>query len=123
VAARRRLADSVIGCGLPHLGRGDLALSAKELGALQGQVAGLRRFGAAALDLAWTAAGRLDGYWERNLSPWDFAAGLIMVREAGGYVTDLDGGEVTPTTVDVLAGNETIHRELLKVLKAAGKAE
>ena len=60
---------------------------------MQDKVAGLRRFGAAALDLAWVAAGRFDGYWERNLSPWDMAAGLILVREAGGFVTDLEGGE------------------------------
>jgi myo-inositol-1(or 4)-monophosphatase len=121
VAARRRLADAVIACGLPHLGRGDIALGVQETAAVQAKVAGLRRFGAAALDLAWVAAGRLDGYWERNLSPWDIAAGLIMVREAGGYVTDMDGRETTPATVDVLAGNETIHGELLKLLKAAGK--
>jgi myo-inositol-1(or 4)-monophosphatase len=122
VAARRRLADSVIACGLPHLGRGDLALGVRELSAVQEKVAGLRRFGAASLDLAWVAAGRFDGYWERNLSPWDFAAGQILVREAGGYVTDLDGREMSPATVDVLAGNETIHRELLDLLKAAGRA-
>ena len=121
VAARRRLADSVIACGLPHLGRGDLALSARELSAVQPKVAGLRRFGAACLDLAWVAAGRYDAYWERDLSPWDIAAGAIMVREAGGYVTDLDGRDLTPATVDVLAGNETIHGELLKVLKAAAR--
>jgi myo-inositol-1(or 4)-monophosphatase len=121
VAGRRRLDDAVIACGLPHLGRGDLALGAREIAAIQPKVAGLRRFGAAALDLAWVAAGRLDGYWERSLSPWDIAAGLIMVREAGGYVTDLDGREPTLTIVDVLAGNETIHGELLKVLKAAGR--
>ena len=121
VAARRRLADSVIGCGLPHLGRGDLALGAREIAAVQPKVAGLRRFGAASIDLAWVAAGRLDAYWERNLSPWDIAAGLIMVREAGGYVTDLDGRDPTPATADVLAGNETIHGEMLKVLKAARK--
>ncbi|MGH6771683.1 MAG: inositol monophosphatase family protein [Xanthobacteraceae bacterium] len=119
VAARQRLADAVIACGLPHIGRGDLALGAREIAAVQDKVAGLRRFGAASLDLAWVAAGRLDGYWERNLSRWDFAAGLIMVREAGGYVTDLDGREPTPSTVDVLAGNETIHGELRKVLKTA----
>jgi myo-inositol-1(or 4)-monophosphatase len=122
VAGRSRLADAVIGCGLPHLGRGDLALGAREIAAVQPQVAGLRRFGAASLDLAWVAAGRLDAYWERNLSPWDFAAGLIIVREAGGYVTDLDGKETTPNTVDVLAGNETIHKDLLKLLKTAGKS-
>ena len=91
VAARKRLAEAVVACGLPHLGRGDLALFRKEFAAVQEKVAGLRRFGSAALDLAWVAAGRLDGYWERNLSPWDMAAGIIMVREAGGFVTDLDG--------------------------------
>ena len=83
----------MIACGLPHLGRGDLELGLRELGAVQDKVAGLRRFGAAALDLAFVAAGRFDGYWERNLSPWDIAAGLILVREAGGFVTDLDGGD------------------------------
>ena len=65
----------------------------RELGAIQDKVAGLRRFGAAALDLAFVAAGRLDGYWERNISPWDIAAGIIIVREAGGFVTDIDGGD------------------------------
>jgi myo-inositol-1(or 4)-monophosphatase len=122
VAARRTLADAVIGCGLPHLGRGDLVLGAREIAAVQPQVAGLRRFGAAAIDLAWVAAGRLDAYWERNLSPWDIAAGAIMVREAGGFITDLDGKETTPATVDVLAGNEMIHGAMLKALKAAGKS-
>src|SRR5207244_8881398 len=71
VAARQRLADAVIACGLPHLGRGDLALFRAEFAAVQDKVAGLRRFGAAALDLAWVAAGRLDAFWERDLSPWD----------------------------------------------------
>src|SRR5262245_46862227 len=93
VAARTRLIDSVIACGLPHHGRGDLELGLKELGAVQDKVAGLRRFGAAALDLAYVAAGRLDGYWEQNISPWDMAAGIVLVREAGGYATDIDGGD------------------------------
>src|SRR5579884_3233133 len=92
VAARRRLADAVIACGLPHLGRGDIALGHRETAAVQGKVAGLRRFGAAALDLAWVAAGRFDGYWERDLSAWDMAAGVLLVREAGGIATDADGG-------------------------------
>src|SRR5438105_9962619 len=112
VAARQRLLDAVITCGLPHHGRGDLALGIREIAAVQDKVAGLRRFGAAALDLAWVAAGRFDGYWERNISPWDVAAGTILVREAGGYVTDLDGGESPHLTDNVVAGNETIHREL-----------
>jgi myo-inositol-1(or 4)-monophosphatase len=121
VAARQRLADAVIACGLPHLGRGDLALGGRELAAVQGKVAGLRRFGAASLDLAWVAAGRVDGYWERNLSPWDVAAGLILVREAGGYITDLDGPDDPVASGDVIAGNESIHRDLLRALKEAGK--
>jgi myo-inositol-1(or 4)-monophosphatase len=121
VAARKRLADSVVACGLPHLGRGDLALGRRELGQVQERVAGLRRFGAAALDLAFVAAGRFDGYWERDMSPWDLAAGILMVRESGGFVTDTDGGDAMFTKGHVVAGNETVHRELLAVLKAAGK--
>jgi myo-inositol-1(or 4)-monophosphatase len=121
VAARRRLADAVVACGLPHHGRGDLALFRREIGAVQEKVAGLRRFGAAALDLAWIAAGRFDGFWERNLSPWDIAAGQLMVREAGGFVTDMEGRDEMFGTGDVLAGNETIHGELLTLLKAARK--
>jgi myo-inositol-1(or 4)-monophosphatase len=121
VAARQRLNDAVIACGLPHHGKGDLALFRSEFAAVQDKVAGLRRFGAATLDLAWVAAGRLDGYWERDISPWDLAAGLLLVREAGGYVTDIDGGEDMLAKGHVLAGNETMHRELLRLLKAAAK--
>jgi myo-inositol-1(or 4)-monophosphatase len=122
VAGRTRLLDSVVACGLPHHGRGDLKLASKELAAVQDKVAGLRRFGAASLDLAWIAAGRFDAYWERDLAPWDIAAGLILVREAGGYATDLNGGESPHVSGEVIAGNETIQRELMKVLKDAGKS-
>jgi len=122
VAGRKRLADSVIACGLPHIGRGDLALAAKETGAMQAQVAGLRRFGAAALDLAWIAAGRLDGYWERDIKPWDMAAGSILVREAGGFVSDCDGGTDIFAKGHIVAGNDAIQKELLRVLKEAGRA-
>ncbi|HZS63096.1 MAG TPA: inositol monophosphatase family protein [Xanthobacteraceae bacterium] len=121
VAARRRLMDSIVACGLPHYGRGDLALGARELAAVQPVVAGLRRFGSAALDLAWTAAGRYDGYWERALSPWDMAAGILMVREAGGFVTDLDAKDTMLTSGDIIAGNEIIHRELLQILRKAAQ--
>ena len=110
----------MISCGLPHLGRGDLELNRREMTAVQEKVAGLRRFGSAALDLAWISAGRFDGYWERGLSPWDMAAGILLVREAGGYVTDLQGKEAMLTTGDIIAGNETIHRDLLSALRAAG---
>jgi len=122
VAGRKRLADAVIACGLPHRGRGDIELARKETSAMQEQVAGLRRFGAATLDLAWVAAGRLDGYWERDLKPWDMAAGLIMVREAGGFVSDCNGGNDIFGEGHIAAGNETIHKELVALLKKAGKA-
>jgi myo-inositol-1(or 4)-monophosphatase len=118
VAGRQRLVDAVVACALPHHGRGDLVLFRKEFAAVQDKVAGLRRFGAAALDLAWVAAGRLDGYWERNLSPWDMAAGLLMVREAGGFVSDIDGGDAMLEKGHIVAGNETMHRELVRLLKA-----
>jgi myo-inositol-1(or 4)-monophosphatase len=121
VAARRRLADAVVACGLPHHGRGDLALARSEIAVAQREFAGLRRFGAATLDLAWIAAGRFDAYWERGLSPWDLAAGLILVREAGGFVTTIDGDEAVLAKGDVAAGNDTMHRELLRLLKEAGK--
>ena len=121
VAARKRMDEAVVACPLPHLGRGDRELGMKELAGVQQKVAGLRRFGAASLDLAYVAAGRLDIYWERNLSPWDMAAGLLMVREAGGYVTDLDGGDAMLAKGHIAAGNETLHRELLAALKASAK--
>jgi myo-inositol-1(or 4)-monophosphatase len=122
VAGRRRLADAVVACALPHPSRGDVALTRSEHVTLQTKVAGLRRFGAAALDLAWVAAGRLDGYWERSLAPWDMAAGIALVREAGGFVTDLDGRDAMLATGGIIAGNETIHRELLRALKEARPA-
>jgi len=120
VAARRRLNEAVAACGLPHLGHGDIPRNRREVAALQDQVAGLRRFGAAALDLAWLAAGRFDVYWERDLKPWDLAAGIILVREAGGFATDLDGGDAILEKGHVIAGNEILHRDVLRVLKAAG---
>src|SRR5580658_3255239 len=121
VAARQRLADAVVACGLPHYGRGDLAIARNEIAAAQQHFAGLRRYGAATLDLAWVAAGRLDAYWERDLSPWDLAAGSILVREAGGFVSDLDGGDEIFTKAQIVAGNDTMHRELLRLLEEAAK--
>jgi myo-inositol-1(or 4)-monophosphatase len=117
VAARRRLAEAVVACGLPHLGRGDLALFRSELAAIQDKVAGLRRFGAAALDLAWVAAGRFDAFWERDLSPWDIAAGILMVREAGGFASDLDGGDGIFAKGEIIAGNEFLHKALIENLR------
>src|SRR5579862_9984751 len=93
VAGRRKLDECVVACGLPHIGRGDHELSRAEMSEIQNKVAGLRRFGAASLDMAFVAAGRLDGYWERNLQPWDMAAGQIIVREAGGIVSGVTGND------------------------------
>jgi len=99
------------------MGHGDSALYLQELAKIMPAVSGVRRFGAAALDLAWVAAGRFDGFWERGLSPWDVAAGLLLIREAGGYVTDIDGGEASPESGHIVAGNEAIHRQLLTLLR------
>jgi myo-inositol-1(or 4)-monophosphatase len=110
----------VIGTGIPHSGRPAHDLFLEELGAVMAASAGVRRMGAAALDLAWTAAGRLDGFWERHLRAWDLAAGIVILREAGGYVTDADGKDGMLDKGSVVAGNEPIHRQLLKLLKTAG---
>lgn len=117
VAARGKLADAVIGTGVPHLGRGHHGNYLIELRHVMGEVAGIRRFGSAALDLAYVAAGRLDGFWEHALSPWDMAAGLLMVREAGGFVSDFAGGQKMFEDGSIVAGNEAIHAALLKTLK------
>jgi myo-inositol-1(or 4)-monophosphatase len=117
VAARSSLAEAVVATGTPHIGRGDHGLFLRELAALMPRVAGVRRCGAAALDLAWVAAGRFDGFWERDLSAWDVAAGALLVREAGGFVSDLDGGDAMLNAGHIVAGNEAIHRDLLAVLK------
>jgi myo-inositol-1(or 4)-monophosphatase len=118
VAGRKNLSEAVLACGLAHLGHGDHATVKRETGAMLDQVAGLRRFGAAALDLAFVAAGRFDGYWERSLSAWDVAAGIILVREAGGFVTDCDGGDAMLDVGEVAAGNDTIRKEIVRVLKS-----
>jgi myo-inositol-1(or 4)-monophosphatase len=117
VAARSKLADAVIGTGIPHLGRGSHGNYLIELRHAMGEVAGIRRLGSAALDLAYVAAGRLDGFWEHALSPWDIAAGILMIREAGGFVTDFDGGSAMFDSGSVVAGNEAIHRALIKTVK------
>jgi myo-inositol-1(or 4)-monophosphatase len=121
VAGRRNLGECVIACGLPHIGRGDHELSRCEMAEIQNKVAGLRRFGAASLDMAFIAAGRLDGYWERNLQAWDMAAGQIIVREAGGIVSGFEGNDDALTSGNVICGNEYVHAELLKILQPLGK--
>jgi myo-inositol-1(or 4)-monophosphatase len=117
VGARQNLADCVIATGMPYKGHGDHAAYRNELSAVLAEVAGVRRFGAASLDLAWVAAGRFDGFWEHNLSPWDMAAGLLLIREAGGFTTDLQGGDAIFETGGVVAGNEAIHGQLLALIR------
>jgi len=119
VSARRHLADSVIGTGIPFRGRGDHAAYARTLTAVMGATSGVRRMGAAALDLAYVAAGRLEGFWEFGLSPWDIAAGMLIVREAGGYVSDIAGGHEMMATGDVLAANDHLHLPLGSLIKEA----
>jgi myo-inositol-1(or 4)-monophosphatase len=119
VAARKVLGDAVISCGIPHHERGDHERFRRELGVLQKQVAGLRRTGAAAIDMAWTAAGRFDGFWERDLSSWDLAAGIVIIQEAGGFVTDLDGHMNMLLNGSVCAGNYDIQSALLAAIKGA----
>lgn len=122
VAARKHVRETLSATGIPFLGRGDHKRFLSELGAVMGASTGVRRFGSAALDLAWVAAGRYDAYWERNLSPWDMAAGLLLVREAGGMVSDLDGGSTMMESGTILAANDTLHPQFLKLLKEAGRA-
>ncbi len=119
VAARQRLDESVLATGIPFLGHGQHAKFLKELHQMTQRVAGIRRFGAAALDLAWVAAGRFDGFWERDLSAWDLAAGLLLVTEAGGKVTDIDGGDDMLGKGSVVAANLDLHPQVLSRLTAA----
>lgn len=117
VAGRTSLSDCVVGCGVPHLGRGDHGQFLIELRHVMGEVVGVRRQGAAALDMAYVAAGRLDGYWERHLSPWDLAAGIVLVREAGGFVTDLNDGADIFSAGEIVAGNERIRQVLAETVR------
>jgi myo-inositol-1(or 4)-monophosphatase len=120
VAPRVSLSEALIACGIPHLGKakGHPRFKA-ELSAVMARAMGVRRMGAAALDLAFTAAGRFDGYWERDLSPWDIAAGIVLVREAGGFVSDLDGGDEMLAKGSLCAGSDQIRKALLTILRAA----
>ncbi len=112
VSARTDLGDALIGTGIPFRGHGNTAAYGKVLDRVMPEVAGIRRFGSAALDLAYVAAGRFDGYWETGLQMWDIAAGVLLVREAGGYVTEVNGGKNPIGTGSVLASNQKIHKSL-----------
>ena len=120
VSARRDMAMALIGCGVPHLGKAAEHPRFKaELVAVMARAQNVRRMGAASLDLAYVAAGRLDAYWERGLNSWDMAAGLVLVKEAGGFATEADGGSDILLQGTVCCGAEPIHRELLAILKSA----
>lgn len=116
VSARRDMSQAVFATGIPfaNVSTQNRLAFARTLGTLMPLVAGIRRFGAAALDLAWVAAGRYDGYWELGLKPWDSAAGVLIVREAGGFVTDPAGAE-NPVS-NVVAGNPHLHPKLREIV-------
>jgi myo-inositol-1(or 4)-monophosphatase len=114
------MADSLFGTGIPFLGRGsddDHSVFLKQLARIMAVSSGVRRNGAAALDLAWLAAGRLDGFWEQGLSLWDIAAGVLLVREAGGFVSDFASRDRALESGDVVAANPAIHGELIRHLR------
>lgn len=120
VSGRREIKDALLATGIPFASvpAGRRLAFARTLGTLMPMVAGVRRFGAAALDLAWVAAGRYDGYWELGPKPWDVAAGMLIVREAGGYATDAAGGDpvMDVAGVDMVAANPHLHPKLLEVV-------
>ena len=109
----------MLATGIPFAGRQGHAQFLKELHQITQKTSGVRRFGSAALDLAWTAAGRFDGYWERNLSAWDIAAGGLLITEAGGKISSADGAEFDPHQGTVLASNQELHGQILELLAAA----
>lgn len=119
VSARRDMPDCVIGTGIPHLGRGNHPHYLAELRQVMANCAGIRRIGSAALDLCYVAAGKFDGFWEDGLNPWDTSAGWLMVKEAGGFVTDKTGKDKIHESRTIVAGNEAIHAQLLATLAKA----
>lgn len=116
VSARNRMSEALVATGIPFQGHGDFAEWSRIFGAIGPEVAGIRRFGAASLDLAWVAAGRFDAFWESGLSDWDTAAGCLLVREAGGFVTDYRGRSEPIHSKQVLAGNDALHSKMHKLL-------
>lgn len=123
VSARKDMSECLIATGIPWQGHGDHLEYAKQMQNVIGKTAGVRRIGAAALDLAYVAAGRCDGFWEMNLKPWDIAAGMLLVKEAGGHVTMLGNKRSTNeqeilNSGNVLAANPNIQFALEKLIKA-----
>lgn len=122
VAGRQSLGEAVLLCGIPHIGRGDHERFLRELSHMMVNFAGIRRQGSAALDLCYIAAGRADAYWERNLKSWDMMAGLCILREAGGFASDPEGGADPAGVGAVACGNEYMQRELVKIIRRANPA-
>ena len=124
VSGRKILEESVFATGTPWLGKADEYHTrfAAEMAIMTRSVAGIRRYGSAALDLAWVAAGRYDGFWESDLSPWDVAAGMVLVREAGGVAAELNGGNPLDRGKTILASNADLYPLLEKKLRQAGAA-
>jgi len=116
VAARSDLKDALFACGTPFLGRPGHDVFLAEVARVMAATAGVRRFGAASLDLAYVAAGRFDGFWERDLAPWDIAAGAVLVREAGGFAKEIDGGDFMKTGA-IIAANERLLALLTKTVR------
>lgn len=122
VSGRRDLALSLVATGIPHQGRTGDGFFMGELNAVMPEVAGVRRFGAATLDLAYVAAGRYDAFWESGLSPWDIAAGVILIQEAGGMITEFNGRADMLRTGQVLASNGLVHGPMTRLLREGRKA-
>jgi myo-inositol-1(or 4)-monophosphatase len=121
VSARDRLDQALIGTGAPFKGHGDRGQFQAELDAVMANTAGVRRMGSAALDLAYVAAGRFEGYWERALSPWDIAGGICLVREAGGFVGEIEGKAIRIDSPSILAANAELEVTFQRLLQKAGK--
>jgi myo-inositol-1(or 4)-monophosphatase len=119
VSARREIGEMIFGTGIPFGGSRDLPLTLREMATLAPRTAGIRRMGAAALDLAYVAAGRLDGFWEHGLHPWDMAAGLLMVREAGGFTGPFTEGASIFESRGVIAANADAFNPFAKILREA----
>jgi myo-inositol-1(or 4)-monophosphatase len=117
VSRRKELADSLIGTGFPYTRFEHLDAYLAIFRDVMQQTAGLRRPGAASLDLAWTAAGRYDAFYETGLKPWDIAAGSLLITEAGGMVSDLRGADGFLNSGHICAGNPVIHAQLLKLIE------
>jgi myo-inositol-1(or 4)-monophosphatase len=120
VSPRFPLQDTLLGTGFPYDCASDPANNFDNFIAFQKAARGIRRAGAAALDLAYVAAGRLDGFWELKLKPWDVAAGVLLVREAGGTVTAFDGTDYDVFNGCIVASNGLIHEEMVALLASAG---